>query len=120
MQEVAEERDGIPRRIPRECMRQKADKQGEFEVNVCRMSDQEMKKILRQATPKRTTRIRGNITVGDWTRTRELEEEMTGDNAEFAEPDFEDDILLDTGCSYTIVSLAWITRYCFLCVCFAA
>ena len=57
-----------------------------------------MRKVLRQTTPKRTTRIRGSITVGDWTKTRGLSEEMTGDNAEFAEPDFEEDILLDTRC----------------------
>ena len=111
MQELAE-RDGIPKRVPKEWTRQKTNNQDEFEVKACRMSDGEMRKVLRQTTPKRTTRIRGSITVGDWTKTRGLSEEMTGDNAEFAEPDFEEDILLDTGCSYTIVSLAWIIKYC--------
>ena len=110
MQELAEE-DGILKRISTEWARQKTNPK-EFEVKICRMSDHEMKKILRQTTPKRTTRFRGSITVGDWTKTRRLSEEMTRANAEFAEPDFEEDILLDTGCSYTIVSLAWIIKYC--------
>lgn len=111
MQELTSERDEVPRVIPREWTRLGASKNG-FEVNACRMSDREMGKILKQTTAKRTTRIRGSITVGNWTETRKQAQEMNGENAEFAEAEFEDDILLDTGCSYTIVSLAWVTAYC--------
>ena len=62
-----------------EWTRQKTNSPGEFEVKACKMSDGEMKRVLRQTTPKRTTRIRGSVTVGDWTRTRGLAEEMTGE-----------------------------------------
>ncbi len=98
------------------------------EINICqphndynkhkgRMNTQEMDRIMRRTTPRRTTRIKGSLSVGDWTRAREGDdrngpEEMTGHNAQFAEADFEDDILLDTGCSYAIVSLAWLLKYC--------
>ena len=81
--------------------------------------------MLRQTTPKRTTRIRGCITGGDWTQPEWPEtgttvsdgmetktEGMKVDNVKFREAEFENDILLDTECSYTIVSLAWITKYC--------
>ena len=67
MQEHTSERDGVPRVIPR-WARRKAAKQGGFEIKSCRMSQQEQDKMLRQTTPKRTTRIRGCITVGDWTQ----------------------------------------------------
>ena len=98
------ESDRRPRRLPKHMLP---------EINQCVMSDREMDKIKSKTTPKRTTRIRGNVALGNWTGAKEDKNgKMTGENVRFLESDFEDDILVDTGCSYTIVSLAWLLEYC--------
>ena len=71
---------------------------------------------------KRTTRIRGQIALGEWSRVigkrytsgsrKGKLIEMTEQNCQFDEAIHEDDILIDTGCSYTIVSQDWLETYC--------
>ena len=83
------------------------------EVNECSTDREDRDEVLRQTTPRRTTRIRGNVAVGNWIINKgDNEDKRTREKFGFLSSDFEQDILVDTGCGYTIVSLSWLTKYC--------
>ena len=82
------------------------------EINKLEVEEGHMKKIIKATNPRRTTRIKGQVAVADWSIAMSQKKEATATNCEFGNACHEDDILLDTGCSYTIVSKDWLFRYC--------
>ena len=119
------------RRVP-ECFTRTPDNIGMHEVNIAqevREEDTEQRlsvalrnAIMAKTNPRRTTRIRGQVAMGEWSgvigkrheegkRMGELIE-MSEENCQFDRAEHEDDMLIDTGCSYTIVSKEWLGEYC--------
>ena len=78
--------------------------------------------MTKATDPKRTTRIRGQIALGEWSGVigkkhedgpnKDKPIELTEENCQFYNAQHEDDMLIDTGCSFTIMSQDWLEEYC--------
>ena len=78
--------------------------------------------MIQATDPKRTTRIRGQVALGESSgvigKTHEEGPnkgkpiELTEENCQFYDAQHEDDMLIDTGCSFTIMSQDWLEEYC--------
>ena len=82
------------------------------EINKLEVEENYMKDIIKATNPRRTTRIKGQVAVGNWIAAMSQKQKATAENCKFGEAYHEEDILLDTGCSYAIVSKDWLFRYC--------
>ena len=79
-------------------------------------------KVIHAIDPKRTTRIKGQVVLREWSgiigKTREEGPtkgkpiELTEEDCQFYDAQHEDDMLIDTGCSFTIMSQDWLEEYC--------
>ena len=86
------------------------------------LSNELRDKMQKATDPKRTTRIRGQIALGEWSGVigKKHEDgpnkgepiELTEENCQFYDAQHEDDMLIDTGCSFTIMSQDWLEEYC--------
>ena len=82
------------------------------EINILEVDENYMKRIIKATNPRRTTRIKGQVAVGNWMAAMSQKQKATTENCKFGEAYHEEDILLDTGCSYAIVSKDWLFSYC--------
>ena len=75
-------------------------------------------KVIQATDPKRTTRTRGQVALGEWSGVigKVHEEgpnkgkpfELTEENCQFYDAQHEDEMLIDTGCSFTTMSQNWL------------
>ena len=71
-----------------------------------------MQYIVKSTNPRITTRIKGQVPVGNWMAAMSQKQTTTTENCTFGEAYYEEDSLLDTGCSYAAVSKDWLFGYC--------